>query len=254
MSEPSLLTQAEPNLADASRGLLPAAVLWDMDGTLIDSEPYWWQIERQLVSEVGGTWTQDDCDAMVGQAIAWTAQNLIARGVPGSIDEVIDRMVAYVVGRLRSEVPWMEGALPLVRTLQDRGVSQAIVTSSYASQAHAVAAAAPGAPFAAVVSGQDVARAKPDPEPYLLAAAGLGVDPSECVAFEDSVPGIRSALAAGVTTIGIRASGHLDDVLDGPPADHREYLTVVQNLSQVTPELIESVFQGRDGGSTPVAR
>lgn len=183
---------------------LPTAVLWDMDGTLIDSEPYWIAAEIELVEAHGGAWSHRDALGLIGSALPAAAQTLRGRGVDldgAQITELLLNRVAHEVARA---VPWQPGALGLLTALAAAGVPCALVTSSYRMLTAPLVAAAPAGVFGAVVGGDDVTHGKPHPEPYLRAAALLGVDPRDCVAVEDSPPGIRSALDSGARTIGVQ--------------------------------------------------
>lgn len=183
------------------RGL--AAVLWDMDGTLIDSEPAWMRAQAAIVEEFGGTWTEADGLALVGTDMQATADALRDAGVPLDDDEIIDQLVEVVTRELDRSVDWRPGAVELVVALRDAGVPQAIVTTSPRSMVAVVVAGLPDGAIKATVTGDDVACGKPDPEPYLLAAHLLGVGVERCIAIEDSPTGLASAIAAGVVAIGV---------------------------------------------------
>lgn len=182
---------------------LPAAVLWDMDGTLIDSEPQWIESQVRLVEEHGGVWTRDDGLRLVGADMAATAIALQSAGVPDDEATIIERLTREVVQALTTSIEWRPGAVELVRELHGAGVPQAIVTTSGREMARLVAEALPAGAIRTVVSGDEVRRGKPHPEPYLTAAARLGVDIAECVAVEDSATGLTSAIAAGAIPIGV---------------------------------------------------
>ncbi|MFI2102553.1 HAD family hydrolase [Isoptericola sp. NPDC019693] len=185
---------------------LPAAVLWDMDGTLVDTEPYWIRAEHELVAEHGGTWSHEQALQLVGNALTVSAAILRDQGgVDLPVDEIVERLLGRVVEQVRERVPWQPGALELLTSLADAGVPCALVTMSYASFADEVVSRAPAGVFATLVTGDQVTRGKPDPEPYLLAAERLGVDAASCVAIEDSPTGIASARAAGIATLGVEA-------------------------------------------------
>ncbi|MFF2453773.1 HAD family hydrolase [Isoptericola sp. NPDC058082] len=185
---------------------LPAAVLWDMDGTLVDTEPYWIRAEQELVAEHGGTWTHEQALQLVGNALTVSATILRDQGgVDLPVDAIVDRLLGQVVEQVREEVPWRPGALELLTTLAEAGVPCALVTMSYSTLAEEVVSRGPGGAFATLVTGDQVTRGKPDPEPYLLAAERLGVDTAACVAIEDSPTGIASARAAGIATLGVEA-------------------------------------------------
>ncbi|WP_238581631.1 HAD family hydrolase [Demequina aestuarii] len=181
----------------------PAAILWDMDGTLIDSEPYWIAAETALAERFGVTWTHEDGLSLVGRPLSDSGQILQERGVALEVDEIIASMVATVADRVRSHVPWQADARLLLERVVAAGIPCALVTMSYSTLADAFLAQVPEA-FAVVVTGDQVARGKPDPEAYLTAARLLGVDAASCVAIEDSPAGIGSALASGAATIGVQ--------------------------------------------------
>ncbi len=189
----------------------PAAVLFDMDGTLIDSEPYWIEEETALVHSFGGTWTHDDALSLVGNGLWDSAAVLQSRGVDLTADEIVARLVDGVLGRIRDEVPWLPGAQELLRSVRDAGVPTALVTMSTRDLAEVVADAMPFPAFDTLVTGDDVSHPKPHPAPYLTAAERLGVDIERCVAIEDSVPGVTSAVASGALTIGVPLHSTLDE-------------------------------------------
>lgn len=181
---------------------LPAAVLWDMDGTLIDTEPCWIAAERELVEAFGGAWSQEDAEALIGVALLDAAAVFQAAGVDLEPREIALRLTATVIDMLPTAT-FQPGALDLLAQLTAAGVPSAIVTASYRPMVDAVVALTPPGSFAVVVTGDEVARGKPDPLPYLRAAELLGVDPTHCVAIEDSPPGITAALASGARTLGV---------------------------------------------------
>lgn len=217
------------------RSTLPAAVLWDMDGTLVDTEPAWMQAEADLVTEHGLTWTAQDAAQMIGLPLLAAADVLIAHGVDLPAEQIVDRLLGQVVAHVRDDVPWQPGALELLSALRAEGVPCALVTMSYRALTDAVLAGAPDGSFAVVVPGDEVTHGKPHPEPFLTAADRLGVDVRQCVALEDSPPGIGSALASGARTIGVR---HIVDV---PP---RPGLSRVDSLEQVDLGVLARVLGG----------
>lgn len=183
---------------------LPAAVLWDMDGTLVNTEPYWISAETELIESFGGSWTHEEALELVGSGLWRSAQIMQAKGVALSEEAIIDRLTDRVMEQLvEFGIPWRPGARELLTELKEAGVPTALVTMSIGRMAHHVADRLGFAGFDAVVSGDDVAESKPHPESYLLGASLLGVDPTLCVAIEDSPPGIASASAAGATVIGV---------------------------------------------------
>jgi HAD superfamily hydrolase (TIGR01509 family) len=184
---------------------MPSAVLWDMDGTIVDTEPCWMSSETELVESFGGTWTREQSLSLVGAQLHHAAQVLQSAGVAMSADAIIDELTERVLTRIADAVPWQPGAVELLTELHERGVPCALVTMSIRRMAERVAGALPFAPFRVIVAGDQVQHGKPHPEAYLRAAELLEVDPRDCVALEDSETGMRSALAAGAVVIGVPA-------------------------------------------------
>jgi HAD superfamily hydrolase (TIGR01509 family) len=205
--EPTLNTAARHASTDADAPApdrLPAAVLWDMDGTIVDTEPYWHEAEFALVAEHGGSWSHEQALELTGCELTFGAQRLQEAGVDLSVPRIVDYLLGKVSVAVAREVPWRPGALDLLGAVVAAGVPCALVTMSYSVLADAVVAHVPGA-FRTLVTGDQVSRGKPDPEAYLMAAARLGVAIGECVAVEDSPTGIAAALASGARTLGVEA-------------------------------------------------
>jgi HAD superfamily hydrolase (TIGR01509 family) len=180
------------------------AVLFDMDGTIIDSEPYWMASEKALAAEHSGTWTQADGLHVVGMSLDQSAQVFKERTqVPLETHEITNRLTSDVQSRLAKEVPWRPGAQELLLDLKKHGVKTALVTMSLRRMAQQVVEAIPFDAFDVIVAGDDVLRGKPHPEAYEKAAALLGFETRNCIAFEDSNTGLTSAEAAGTFAIGI---------------------------------------------------
>jgi HAD superfamily hydrolase (TIGR01509 family) len=192
----------------------PAAVLWDMDGTLVDTEPYWIESEFALIEEHGGTWSHEHALALVGNELLESGRYIrqhsgIALEPAAIVDALLDRVTARVV----REVPWRPGALELLAELRELEVPCALVTMSYRRFVDPILAALPEGSFEVVVTGDSVSRGKPHPEPYCTAAEVLGVAPSHALAIEDSDTGTRSAEAAGCTVLVVQ---HQVPVPPGP--------------------------------------
>jgi len=184
--------------------LLPAAVLWDMDGTIVDSEPYWMRAETELVESFGGVWTHSDGMLLVGSGLWGSASILQGRGVDLDADAIVNWLTDRVQELLRDfGPPWRPGALPLLTELKSAGVPMALVTMSTERMARQVADLVGFAAFDTIVAGDMVTNSKPHPEAYLSAAGHLGVDPVRCIAVEDSLPGIAAAVASGAVVIGV---------------------------------------------------
>lgn len=185
-----------------------------MDGTIVDSEPYWIESEGELVAEFGGTWTADDAHSVVGFALLDAAVQLRDRGGVGLEPEaIVARLLDRVIERCGEHLPWRPGARELLIEARDAGVPCVLVTMSWRRFADAVIDAAPDGVFVGSVTGDEVANGKPAPDPYLAGAALLGLDPSDCVALEDSPTGVASALAAGCRTLAVP---HVVDVEPRP--------------------------------------
>lgn len=184
--------------------IAPAAVLWDMDGTLVDTEPYWMQAETDLVESFGGTWTHDDCMMLVGSGL-WTSATILQdHGVDMEADAIVEWLTARVQLQLSEQgVPWRPGARELLVQLKDAGIPTALVTMSMLSMAQQVADLVGFPAFDTIVSGDMVTHSKPHPEAYLAAATTLGVDPEHCIAIEDSVPGVAAGVASGAITVAV---------------------------------------------------
>ena len=183
--------------------MTPAAVLWDMDGTIVDTEPYWMRAEIDLVTSHGGTWSEDDGMQLVGSGLVQSARILQAAGVALEVDEIIGTLTDRVMAQIEQSVPWRPGARELIAELRAAGIPIALVTMSIRRMAWQVAAALGEGVFDVVIAGDDVENPKPHPEPYLTAADRLGVPVSDCVAIEDSEFGLVSAVASGAATIGV---------------------------------------------------
>lgn len=183
---------------------LPAAVLWDMDGTLVDTEVYWMSAETALVESFGGTWTHEQALTLVGKGLESSGAILQGAGVRMSVAEIVEHLTAQVVAQLEEKGnPLRPGAAELLGALRAEGVRTALVTMSLRSMAELVVSRLAPDSFDVIVSGDDATRPKPYPDPYLQACAALGVDPADVVAIEDSPTGVGSAVAAGIPTIGV---------------------------------------------------
>jgi HAD superfamily hydrolase (TIGR01509 family) len=125
--------------------------------------------------------------------------------------EIVEHLLDGVIARIRSHVPWRPGAAELLAECGREGIPTALVTMSWRRFADAVVESAPPGSFQTVVTGDAVTRGKPDPEPYLKAAADLGVTPGSCIAIEDSPTGVASALRAGCRTLGVPHVVSLDE-------------------------------------------
>jgi HAD superfamily hydrolase (TIGR01509 family) len=180
----------------------PDAVLWDMDGTLVDTEPYWIRSEHEVVAKYGGTWSDEHAMNVVGFDLLDAGRYIREHsGIDVEPADIVEQLLDRVVRRVEEAVPWRPGAVELLTDLRDHGVRCALVTMSYRRFVEPILAGLPAGAFEAVVTGDAVTQGKPHPEPYLKAAALLGVDPARTLAIEDSNTGTRSAEAAGCTVL-----------------------------------------------------
>jgi HAD superfamily hydrolase (TIGR01509 family) len=177
---------------------LPNAVLWDMDGTLVDTEPYWMECEFALAEKYGGTWSQENALAVVGGDLIDSATYMRAHmGIDRTPREIVEELLDGVVARVQQDVPWRPGARELLAALRELEVPCALVTMSWRRFVEPIVAALPEGSFAAVVCGDEVSHGKPHPEPYLRAADLLGFAAADTLAIEDSPTGTVSAVEAG---------------------------------------------------------
>jgi HAD superfamily hydrolase (TIGR01509 family) len=180
------------------------AIVFDLDGVLVDSEAVWDEARRAVVADAGGSWRERATTDMMGMsAPEWSRYLHDELGVPLDPEEINDRVVAAVLERYRSELPLLPGAVDTVKRLAARW-PLGLASSANRPVIDAVLATAGLTEcFRATVSSEEVARGKPSPDVYLAAADRLGVDPERAAAVEDSSNGLRSAAAAGMAVIAV---------------------------------------------------
>jgi len=183
----------------------PAAVLFDMDGLLVDTEPLWTVAEHELAARHGKVFTPEIKAAMIGQGIDTALPlMLMMLGIP---DADPAEAAAYMLARTAElfrdpeRIVLLPGAAELLAALRSAGVPAALVSSSFRMLMDPVLDVVGHDLFAVTVAGDEVSLRKPAPEPYLRAAALLGVDPAGCVVLEDSSSGAMSGLAAGCPVV-----------------------------------------------------
>ncbi|WP_396020516.1 HAD family hydrolase [Arthrobacter sp. ISL-48] len=179
-----------------------------MDGTIVDTEPYWIEAEHALVEAHGGSWSHQQAMQLVGQSLTFSAGILQEAGVQLTVRQIIDTLTAEVINNVRRRVPWRPGARELLDDLHRAGVRCALVTMSEGPLAREIVASLPRPYFEFLVTGDTVTRGKPHPEAYLRAVellqqADPGLTIDHCVALEDSAPGVAAAVASGVATVAI---------------------------------------------------
>lgn len=180
----------------------PAAILFDHDGTLVDTEPVWAAAKVALAAEFGGTWTEQDTLDCLGLSMQFTLDRLRERGVNLPDEEINNLLVAKVHETLAQQpVEFLPGIERFLSEVREAQIPAAVVTNATTSVARRTANAAPEGTFSVIIGNDETTHPKPNPQPYLLAAERLGVDPTQCVAIEDSPSGVRSATAAGMRVI-----------------------------------------------------
>ena len=215
----------------------PDAIVFDLDGVVVDSEQVWDEVRRALTAERGGRWTDEATRAMQGMSTPeWSAYLAGELGAAGTAEELAMAVVAAMADRYRAAVPLLPGAVDAITTLAQHW-PLAVASSSPPSLIRAVVdAAGVGDYFRALVSSEEVQRGKPAPDVYLAAAERLGVPPARCVAIEDSANGLRSAAAAGMTVVAV-PNPHYP-----PPAEALALAAAtVPTPADLTPGLIRSL-------------
>lgn len=217
------------------------AVVFDLDGVLLDSEQLWDEARREVTVEQGGRWEAGATAAMQGMSSPeWSAYLHDELGVPAPPAVVADQVLSKVLDRYRQGLPLVDGALETVRRLgRRRPLALASSANRAAINAFLALAHASGA-FAVTVSSEEVAHSKPEPDVYLEAARRLGEPPGVCAAVEDSANGIRSAAAAGMTVVAVPNRRY-------PPPEGvlRQARLVVAALAEVTEEVLEGLGDDR---------
>ena len=214
---------------------LPAAVLFDMDGLLVETEHLWYDAELEVIEELGGTWGPEHQEILVGGPLEKAVDLLIVQsGGTHDHDEVMHMLLQAMEHQLRTKpVLWRSGAQELLLALEAAGVPCALVSASWRVLVDAVHDAVLHEVghdlFATTVAGDEGERTKPFPDPYLLAAARIGVPPEQCVVLEDSHTGSRAGLAAGALVVAVPS------LVDIEP---EQGLLDVASLEKLTPELL----------------
>ncbi|MFD5318829.1 HAD family hydrolase [Streptomyces sp. NPDC127098] len=211
--------------ARLSLGPTPQAVLLDMDGTLVDTEGFWWDAEVEVFADLGHVLADEHRQVVVGGPMTRSAGYLIeVTGADITLDEVRDLLNAAFLRRLDRGVPLMPGARRLLLELSAHRVPTALVSASHRTVIDRMLRSLGAEHFTLTVAGDELSRTKPHPDPYLTAAARLGADPTRCVAIEDTVTGVASAEAAGCRVVAVPSVAPI------PPAAGR---TVIASLEQV---------------------
>ncbi len=182
------------------------AVLWDMDGLLVDTEPTWTIAEEELAARLGGTWSDALKAEVVGTRLEVAVPTILRWYGVEPLPTVVAETSAWLLGRMvelfAGPIEVRPGARELLDLLAALDIPVALVSSSYRVLVDAVLRHGVG-PFPVTVAGDEVVHGKPEPEPYLTASARLGVAPAHCVVLEDSPAGVASGLAAGCAVLAV---------------------------------------------------
>ncbi len=219
----------------------PAAVIFDLDGVLVDSEQAWDAARRQLAAEHGRPWPANATEAMMGMsAPEWSRYTHDVIGIPPDPETINAEVVARLLAAYRAHLPLLDGAVATVRTVAEHWPLGLASSSNREVIELVLALAGLRDRFAVIVSSEEVPRGKPAPDVYLEAARRLSAPPQRCVAIEDSSNGLRSAAAAAVTVIAVPNRAF-------PPAPDALALAaaVVPSIADVTPALIGRVAAGQ---------
>lgn len=209
------------------------AVLLDMDGTLVDTEGFWWDAEVEVFAGLGHELADEWRQVVVGGPMTRSAGFLIsATAADITLDEVTVLLNAKFVERLELGVPLMPGARRLLTELAAHGVPTGLVSASHRSVIDRMLMSLGAEHFHVTLAGDELERTKPHPDPYLTAAARLGADPARCAVLEDTVTGVVSAEAAGCRVVAVPSVSPIE------PAAGR---TVVGSLEEVDLEFLRSL-------------
>jgi HAD superfamily hydrolase (TIGR01509 family) len=219
-----------------------AAVLWDMDGTLIDSEKLWTVALDELMVRLGTALSDRTRESMIGSNMRRSTLILLAEAGVEPTAETMADVEAWLNQRmavlLRRDLPWRPGALAALTSVRESGVRTALVTSTERMLTEVALDSIGRHYFDVIVCGDEVdGEHKPLPRPYRLAAELLGVDPADCVAVEDSMTGVTSAVAAGCTVLVVPAEAPV------PPGERR---VLRESLVGVDADLLAGLLS-RDG-------
>jgi len=184
----------------------PVAVLWDYDGTLVDTQPIWHQVDLDITGSLGLTWTQEQAFSTIGIG-GWKAAKMIidAVGDPTmDVDELDHRRSSMVAERVAAgELAYLPGAKALVEECSQAGIPCVLVSASPRFVLDAGVERMPPHWFCTTISSDEITENKPSPEAYLLAASLVGVHPEQCLVIEDSAAGCTAGRASRAAVLGI---------------------------------------------------
>lgn len=215
------------------------AVLWDMDGTLIDSEPIWISEEREIMESLGASWSEEDAHYCIGGPVgrvdAYMRSKLpISKQSDFGEFEITKILHSKMVERFKQAVPFAPGAKELIEEMKKQAIPMALVTASTRAIMEGALTSIGKHYFKTTISDNDVERSKPDPQGYQLAANRIGAPIEDCLIIEDSITGATAAIASGAYLLGVTHSGPL-------PMD--EKVCHVENLIDLGLSGIVELFQ-----------
>jgi HAD superfamily hydrolase (TIGR01509 family) len=212
------------------------AVLFDMDGVLVDSEPVWFEVERDVVERLGGTWGREHQARCIGGTVDATCRYIVdLTGSSRTPEDVQQEVLASMAARFTDALTVHVGALELVNAVRSRGARTALVTSSYRVLVDPALGWLGADRFDAVITGDEVSRGKPHPDPYLTACRALGVRPEFAIAIEDAPSGIQAAEAAGCAVVAVPSVSPIE------PGPRRH---VVATIGEIEPDWLLGLLGG----------
>ncbi|UXX92684.1 HAD family phosphatase [Streptomyces sp. AD2-2] len=232
------MTSTVPALGTrTAEGSALQAVLLDMDGTLVDTEGFWWDVEVEVFAALGHTLDDSWRHVVVGGPMTRSAGFLIeATGADITLAELSVLLNSGFEDRIGRTLPLMPGAARLLAELAEYEIPTALVSASHRRIIDRVLTLLGPQHFTLTIAGDEVTRTKPYPDPYLLAAAGLGVDPARCAVVEDTATGVAAAEAAGCLVVAVPSVAPI------APADRR---TVVSSLEVVDLAFLRGLMADR---------
>ena len=202
------------------------AVLFDLDGLLVDSEPVWYDVESAVVTGLGGVWGHEHQAACIGGTLDASCRYMIdVAGAKSTVEELTERLLTEMVRRFTSSLPIHEGALELVDAVRAAGVPTGLVSSSYRVLIDAALQRLGAYRFDVSVAGDEIVRGKPDPMPYLVACDRLAAEPAATVVIEDAANGVASAEAAGCVVVAVPSVAPI------APAPRRHVVSALTDIS-----------------------
>ena len=216
------------------------AVVFDLDGVLIDSEPAWGEVRRRYVLAAGGRWPDGAAEAMQGMATReWASHLRDELGVDRPVDAIAEDVIGEMAAAFGSSPPLMTGAVEAVRRVGERWPLGLASSSPARLIAAVLDAAGLTDAFAVAMSTEELGRGKPAPDVYLAVSSRLGVAPELCTAVEDSTNGLRAALAAGMRVVAVPTASY-------PPAPDvlAQADAVLGSLGELTAAVVDPEASG----------